>query len=115
RKEELHALRAQLVAAERTAIGEMAGAVAHGIRNPLANIRASAQVALLDCGEPGASLAARSLANIVGEVDLLDRRLRELLQFARPERHCEPMDVNAALRSAREIMGARLLERRVEV
>src|SRR5262245_6209368 len=40
-RDEVRTLRAQLVAAERTAVGEMAGAVAHGIRNPLANIRAS--------------------------------------------------------------------------
>jgi hypothetical protein len=44
--QELKAVQAQLVSAERmAAIGEVVTAVAHGIRNPLANIRASAQVA----------------------------------------------------------------------
>lgn len=50
--QELRSVQAQLVQAERMgAIGEVVTAVAHGIRNPLANIRASAQVALLGCRE----------------------------------------------------------------
>jgi signal transduction histidine kinase len=88
--QELQAVQGQLVAAERmAAIGEVVTAVAHGIRNPLANIRASAQVASLDCRECAASsLAPRNLANIMAEVDRLEGRLRELLQFVRPaERH----------------------------
>lgn len=69
--------------AERlAAIGEVAGAVAHGIRNPLAGIRAAAQVAHLR-GLRG-ELALESLANVLSESDRLDHRIRSLLDFSRP-------------------------------
>jgi signal transduction histidine kinase len=66
------------------AIGEVVTAVAHGIRNPLANIRASAQVALLDCQHDPGHSGVRNLTNIMAEVDRLEGRLRELLEFVRP-------------------------------
>jgi two-component system sensor histidine kinase HydH len=59
--QQLRTVQTQLVQTERmAAIGEVVVAVAHGIGNPLANIRAAAQVALLDCKEcdvsgPGAA------------------------------------------------------------
>jgi signal transduction histidine kinase len=100
---ELRAVQGQLVAAERlAAIGEVVTAVAHGIRDPLANIRASAQVAALDGG------SARHLRHIMAEVDRLEGRLKEMLQFVRPagpERL--PVDVNAAVSDAvRAVRGA---------
>ncbi len=84
--QELRAVQKQLLEAGRmAAIGEVVTAVAHGIRNPLANIRASAQVASLDCRDCAASsLAPRNLVNIMAEVDRLEARLKELLQFVRP-------------------------------
>jgi len=67
RSQELQAVQTQLLEAERmAAIGEVVAAVAHGIRNPLANIRAVAQVATLDCKEAeGTRLVSRSLADIM--------------------------------------------------
>ena len=109
--QELQAVQTQLLEAERmAAIGEVVAAVAHGIRNPLANIRAVAQVAALDCKEEaGTRLVSRSLANIMAEVDRLENRLKELLQFARPaERQSEVLDVDAVLRSALRMMAGRL-------
>lgn len=72
----------QLLQSERLAsIGEMAAAVAHGMRNPLASLRAAAQLALRHA-EP---LAAREpLHAIIQEVDRLDRRISHLLSFSRP-------------------------------
>lgn len=108
---ELRAVQTQLLEAERmAAIGEVVTAIAHGIRNPLANIRASAQVASLDCQEGGESaLASRNLANIMAEVDRLEGRLRELLQFVRPaERPTGPLDLNAVLSGALEMMAGRI-------
>jgi signal transduction histidine kinase len=80
---DLHAMQAQLRVSERmAAVGEVSAAVAHGIRNPLANIKVSAQVALDTLGEPGS--AERHLGAISGEVDRLERWLRALLDVVRP-------------------------------
>ena len=80
---ELREVQEQLRASARmAAIGEVSAAVAHGIRNPLANIRAAAQVA----GEaPGdRDSVERYLAAITSEVDRLGRWLRGLLDSVRP-------------------------------
>ena len=63
------------------AIGEFAGAVAHAIRNPLAGIRATAQLAQRKTEE---AASADALETIVGEADWLERRIRGLLDFSRP-------------------------------
>ena len=62
-------------------IGEMAAAVAHGIRNPLASLRAAAQVAMR---HPGADASREHLTVIIEEVDRLDRRVSHLLSFSKP-------------------------------
>lgn len=57
------------------ALGEMSSAVAHGLRNPLAAIRTSAELALdLDC-----SPARKNIHDIVLQVDRLSKWVRELL------------------------------------
>ena len=72
----------QLVQSEKLAsIGEMAAAVAHGLRNPLASLRASAQLVQRHPASPSAS---EQLQSIVEEVDRLDRRITHLLTFSRP-------------------------------
>lgn len=74
---------AELVEAERlAAVGELASTVAHGIRNPLAGIRAAAQVALEDV-EPG-SPVGESLDDIIAESDRLEMRVRSILDLSRP-------------------------------
>jgi signal transduction histidine kinase len=61
-------------------IGEMSAAVAHGIRNPLATIRSSAELAL-----DGDLESARKNANdIIFQIDRLGKWVRELLAFSRP-------------------------------
>ena len=60
-------------------IGEMASSVAHSIRNPIASIRSSAELALEESQDPGIN---ESLEDIVGEVDRFDGWIRELLTFA---------------------------------
>lgn len=62
------------------AIGEMSSAVAHGLRNPLASIRSSAELALEIDGSP----VAKNLKDIVTQVDRLSKWVRELLLFSRP-------------------------------
>ena len=79
---QLTAAQAQLVQSEKLAsIGEMAAAVAHGLRNPLASLRASAQFVEK---HPGSAAAGEQLNAIVAEVDRLDRRITHLLTFSRP-------------------------------
>ncbi|VVM08554.1 two-component system, NtrC family, sensor histidine kinase AtoS [Methylacidimicrobium cyclopophantes] len=80
---ELRASQEKIVQAERMAsIGTTAAAVAHGIRNPLASIRALAQVGLL---QPTPSPSAKeTLREIIVETDRLDRRIGQLLSFAKP-------------------------------
>src|SRR6059036_2104041 len=111
--DELRAVQQQLVASERmAAIGEVVAAVAHGIRNPLANIRAAAQIAMLDW-RPGAELShgSRCLDQIIGEVDRLEGRLKDLLRSVRPtERQIMPFDVNSVVRSALRATAGRIDE-----
>jgi signal transduction histidine kinase len=74
--------RAQLVQSEKLAsIGEMAAAVAHGLRNPLASLRAAAQVVR---HQPTSPSSREYLDAIIEEVDRLDRRISHLLSFSRP-------------------------------
>ena len=79
--ETLRKTQTQLVHSERLAsIGEMSAAVAHGLRNPLASLRAAAQL-----GSRHAEGASREHFDvIIEEVDRLDRRVSHLLSFSRP-------------------------------
>lgn len=116
----LQALQKQLRASERlAAIGEVSAAVAHGIRNPLANIRASAQVALDAPEDPGS--VKRFLSAIIGEVDRLDRWLRALLDVIRPfEPRLAPVALNSLIDDLLKLLGDRVaaddikLERRLD-
>src|SRR5207248_2748844 len=82
--EQLRQSRAQLVQSEKLAsIGQMAAAVAHGLRNPLASLRAAAQLARHRVDAPA---AREQLDAIVEQVDRLDLRIAHLLQFSRPAR-----------------------------
>jgi signal transduction histidine kinase len=79
---QLQRTQAQLVQSEKLAsIGEMAAAVAHGLRNPLASLRAAAQVVR---HHPASPSSAEHLDAIIEEVDRLDRRISHLLSFSRP-------------------------------
>jgi signal transduction histidine kinase len=79
---QLEQAQAQLVQSEKLAsIGEMAAAVAHGLRNPLASLRAAAQLVRR---HPEAPSAREHLDAIISEVDRLDRRISHLLSFSRP-------------------------------
>lgn len=109
--QELVATQAQLVEAERmAAVGEVVTAVAHGMRNPLANIRASTQATMLECGTCEVSvLGPRNLVNTIAEVDRLEVRLKELLQFVGPaQRQNGPLDLNLVLRETLQMMAGRI-------
>lgn len=72
----------KLVEAEAlAAIGAIASTVAHGLRNPLASIRSSAELARME-DDPERD---RCLADIMRETDRLDGWVRDLLLQAREE------------------------------
>lgn len=89
-----------LVEAERlAAIGEVAGAVAHGLRNPLAGIRAAAQMAQ-EIDDPAELNEA--LGDLIQGTDRLDARVRRLLDFARMlEPDLAPIDVALVIEDVR--------------
>jgi two-component system, NtrC family, sensor histidine kinase HydH len=64
------------------AVGAVASAVAHGIRNPLASIRSSAELAAV---EEDPARARECLADIQREADRVERWVRDLLLQARCE------------------------------
>ncbi len=98
--EELRRAQQDLVRSERlAAVGELSAAVAHGIRNPLAGIRAAAQVAREEPEE--AATVRESLDDIINETDRLEHRVRTLLDFARPfEPTLHRGDLNALVTEA---------------
>jgi signal transduction histidine kinase len=78
----LRETQSQLVQSEKLAsLGEMAAGVAHGLRNPLSSLRASAQLVLK---HPNSPAAGEQLQAIIDEVDRLDRRISHLLTFSKP-------------------------------
>ena len=116
--QELRSVQSQLVESERlAAIGEVVTAVAHGIRNPLANIRAAAQVAGLGSRETGSAWpTTKHLASIMAEVDRLEGRLKELLQFVRPaERQNKLVDLNALVRETANMVAGRIATARISL
>lgn len=87
----------QLVDAEaRVFMGEMATALAHSLRNPLASMRSSAELAqLTDDGS-----VRKNAQDIITQVDFLSRWVREMLLYSRPlTGDAEPVDLCAVLAS----------------
>jgi two-component system sensor histidine kinase HydH len=78
---QLQSQQQQLVTNETfVALGEMSSAVAHSLRNPLANIRSSAELAQ----EIASQSAQKNIGDIINQVDRMSRWVRELLVSLRP-------------------------------
>ncbi|BBU44942.1 HAMP domain-containing histidine kinase [Pseudomonas monteilii] len=91
----LHLQQDRLVASETyVALGEMSSAVAHSLRNPLANIRSSAELA-----QETANVAAqKNITDIISQVDRMSRWVRDLLVSLRPTSdEPEAVDLVAAI------------------
>jgi signal transduction histidine kinase len=71
-----------LEARELVIIGAMSSSVAHGLRNPLAGIRAAAQFMAGTMTEDHP--ARERVGDIIDEVDRMTRRITDLLDFGRP-------------------------------
>ena len=73
-------------------LGEMAYSIAHDIKNPLAGISGAMQVFSEDF--PPEDPRGGIIREILGEIERLDRSIRDLLSFARPpEPHPMPVPV----------------------
>jgi two-component system sensor histidine kinase HydH len=82
--EAISAARARLVQSEKlAALGQLATAIAHEVRNPLAVIRSAAQ-SLAEIAPAGDDEARRASAFIAAEIDRLNNVITSLLAFARP-------------------------------
>lgn len=79
---DLQVAQRELVLKERlAAVGELAGAVAHTIRNPLAGMRAAAQQAKAELGDHP---TIEIVDELIFETDRLNDRITALLDFSRP-------------------------------
>jgi signal transduction histidine kinase len=99
----------RLLESEKMAsMGEMASVVAHSIRNPLAAIRSSAELAL---EEQLSAVAEMSAKDITMEVDRVELWVKELLLFSSPARmETEPVELTQLVRD--NVQGlARRMER----
>lgn len=101
----------QLVESETmAAIGEMASAVAHGIRNPLASIRSSAEVALEE--NPPFRPTAEE---IIHETDRIEDWIRELLVYSKPPSGTPAsIRINDLIRSTFESLNREMNKRNVK-
>jgi signal transduction histidine kinase len=83
RLESLAALQSRLLRAERLAtVGEVAGRIAHEVRNPLAIIRSMVQ----NLGETANGEDARTCREVLEEIDRLSRVTSSLVGLSRPLR-----------------------------
>lgn len=104
--------RERLARAEQlAALGELAAAIAHEVRNPLAVVRSAAQ-GIGETLDGGAPEARRAASFIIAEVDRLSTVTSTLLAASRPlplEARPTPVDelIERAVRLAGEAMGAK--------
>lgn len=83
-EEALAATRARLAQSEKlAALGQLAGAIAHEVRNPLAVMRSAAQGVLEDERSPSPA-TQRGCEFIITEIDRLHSVVTSLLAFVRP-------------------------------
>ena len=96
------------------ALGQMAAAVAHEIKNPLSAIKSIAQVMREDRDLSGEY--ERDLSLIVGETDRLSQSVTQLLSFARKERPEElPLGIGELIRSVVGLFKANAAERDIKL
>jgi PAS domain S-box-containing protein len=82
---EIHHLKLQIEKMERLAlIGELSAGIAHEIRNPLAGIKAAAQL-LQESGD-NTQIQPEIINRIIREVDRSNKLLQEFFKFARPSK-----------------------------
>jgi signal transduction histidine kinase len=97
---ERQAFEAQLRRNDRlAAVGQLAAGIAHEVRNPLAIVRATAQLLADQLREQPATTQATTV--LISEADRIERLIGELLTYARPHPlHLVPHDLATLLAQA---------------
>ena len=105
--QELRESQARLVQSERlAALGELVGYIAHNIRNPLASIRAAAQVGREETPE-----AQEAFQDVIDTADRLEQWAQDLLSYMRPLRlNLIPDDLNRLARNAVAVLQNKVKE-----
>lgn len=111
---DLHEAQDQLLRAERlAAIGELSGAVAHAMRNPLAAIKMAADFGGMEFEHHA---AGENFRDISSEAGRLEKRIRDLLDFSRPfEPHPERSDLLAIVSRAVDVSRSKAAARGIEI
>lgn len=104
----------RLIASETyAAVGEVAMAVAHGLRNPLAAIRSSAELAMED--DPPKALR-EPMDDIIQQADRLEGSVRQLLQYSsRGTETIERVDLSVIATDCLRSFDSQAKERKVNV
>lgn len=112
--DELRQAQDELVIKERlAAIGEIAGAVAHTIRNPLAGMRMTAQQASIELADHPVTELVDAF---VRETDRLTSRIDSLLDFARPFHvAAKSVSLSEIARRAAELVRGRAAPRSITI
>jgi len=115
RNKQLKEVQDQLVQSEKlAALGEMAAAMAHEIRNPLVTLGGFARRLAKDADlkEQG----RKYVEIIVKEVSRLEKILEDILTFSRKsELRFQESDVNTILRETLEVLSEEIAEKEIEV
>jgi len=111
---ELHEAQDQLIRAERlAAIGEMSGAVAHAMRNPLAAIKMAADFGGMEFENHA---AGENFRDISSEAGRLEKRIRDLLDFSRPfEPRPDRADLHAVVSRAVDVSRGKAAQKGIEL
>jgi two-component system, NtrC family, sensor histidine kinase HydH len=112
----LDAARARAAQSEKlAALGQLAAAIAHEVRNPLAVVRSAAQ-GIGETLPPGDAEGHRAASFIVQEVDRLGSVVTSLLAFARPlQLETRPTAIREVVARAVTLAGATLASKRVQL
>jgi signal transduction histidine kinase len=102
----------QLLQSERlAAVGKLAARVAHEVNNPLAIIKTAICIMRNQTHEDNQSNG--HLKTIEEEINRIARILRELLDFSRPSRVEQIVDVNTVIQSLEFLLAQNLQEKRI--
>jgi signal transduction histidine kinase len=112
---ELTRLQEELIRTERlAAVGELAASIAHEVKNPLAAIRAAVEI--LGDRFPEKDSGREVVGEVIGQIERLDRTVKDLLTFARPSPiEKQPTKVPDLVGSALELLRGEPLRKGVEV